>query len=161
MRLARRLLLRGRLTEGGGAPRPPWALDEAAFIERCSRCDACIRRCPEGIIRRGDGGFPEVSFSDSGCTFCGRCVSVCVPHALAAQRPWQLTLTIAESCIAKRGSVCMSCAEACIERALRLPLVAGGVATPQFDPQRCSGCGFCVGPCPSGAITLQQEVTAR
>jgi len=32
--------------------RPPGALDEFAFLTACTRCDKCIRACPENAIRK-------------------------------------------------------------------------------------------------------------
>ena len=30
--------------------RPPGALDELAFLTKCTRCDKCVRACPENAI---------------------------------------------------------------------------------------------------------------
>ena len=151
----RRDFLRGRR-----APRtvfrPPWALDEQRFIEQCSRCNACIERCPEGILLRGDGGFPEVVFRRGACTFCGDCVTACEPHALAdnGQAPWLWTAVIGERCLAVRGITCRSCGDACEVEAIAFRPLLGGRSEIEVDNQACTGCGECIRVCPENVITM-------
>ncbi len=70
--LARRSFLRGGLGESRalstGRSRPPWT--DASFTEVCVRCGDCIDACPENILFKGDGGFPQIRFENEGCTFC-------------------------------------------------------------------------------------------
>jgi ferredoxin-type protein NapF len=134
----------------------PWALAEEEFLARCTRCNACIDACPEHIVVRGSGGFPEVDFSRGGCTFCGRCADACVPRALdrAAGEPWVLKATIGAGCLARNRVVCRSCGERCEARAIRFALAAGGVGEPVVDCDRCTGCGACVAVCPVSAIDV-------
>ena len=40
--------------------RPPGALHEEAFLEACTRCDACLEACPRGSIRRAGAETGEV-----------------------------------------------------------------------------------------------------
>ncbi|MDX9886699.1 ferredoxin-type protein NapF [Thauera sp.] len=143
------------------ARRPPWAIDEALFVDRCTRCDRCIETCPTQILVRMDGGFPGVDFSRGECTFCGDCVSVCEPRALlrgdAAALPWTLVAAIGADCLAVRGVECRVCGEVCPERAIRFRLQLGGVAHPVLDAGVCTGCGACIGPCPARAIAMQSD----
>jgi ferredoxin len=47
----RRFFLRGGVKPPPtpvSVPRPPWALPEAAFVQACTRCDACVAACPLG-----------------------------------------------------------------------------------------------------------------
>ena len=134
----------------------PWALPEGEFLSRCTRCNACIDACPEHIVVRGSGGFPEVDFTRGGCTFCGRCADACAPRALdrAAGEPWALKATIAASCLARNRVVCRSCAERCEARAIRFVPALGGAADPVVDLERCTGCGACVAVCPVSAIDV-------
>ena len=46
--------------------RPPWALAEALFVDRCTRCNDCLSACPEHILVASDGGFPTVDFKRGG-----------------------------------------------------------------------------------------------
>ncbi|MCY1412558.1 Ferredoxin-type protein NapF [compost metagenome] len=155
--LARRALLR-RL---GGAPevrRPPWTASD--LTERCTRCSACIDACPEQVLRIGDGGFPQLDLSQSGCSLCGECAAACPAGVFDRQRPafaWHAR--IEAHCLALAGIHCRSCEEVCEARAIRFRAQIGGPPLPQLDPQVCSGCGACLAPCPSQAIRLITETT--
>lgn len=157
-KLDRAQFLRGKFKGGRPAVRPPWALAEDVFLETCSRCDACLGACPEGIIRRGRGGYPEVSFTLGACTFCEACVAACVPGALArepANLPWTLRAVVSSACLSAAGITCRVCGEQCETSAIRFVLAVGGVATPMVDGASCTGCGACVAPCPVSAIEIQ------
>lgn len=155
---------RGRFLRGdfGGRRRPirpPWALAEDEFIERCTRCADCIGACPTRIVAKGPGGFPHIDFSRGECTFCGRCASACRAGALrigAEGAPWRLAATIADRCLALKRIVCRSCGDACDAHAIRFGARAGGVAVPELAPDRCTGCGACFGICPVNAIEISE-----
>lgn len=161
--MSRRGWLRGRGRTAAPAQRPPWALAEADFLDRCTRCDACIGACPTGVLARADGGFPAVDFSRGECTFCGDCVRTCYPGALsrpaAETPPWALTARIGDACLAQRGVECRVCGEACGEGAIRFRPRLGGVALAELDVERCTGCGACFAPCPVRAISLDMNTT--
>ncbi len=157
--ISRRQFLRADLRGKTQAVRPPWALPEARFIETCERCDDCISACPEKILRRGNGGYPQLDFAAGGCTFCGDCARVCEYGALGfaddpQQMPWRLEVAIVASCLSLHGTVCRSCGEVCEERAIRFKLEVGGIARPLLDTGECNGCGQCVSVCPVGSIRI-------
>lgn len=159
--VSRLQFLRGDFRNGRAPMRPPWALDEATFTEVCTRCEDCRNACPEGIVGKGRGGFPTVSFERGECTFCGDCVKVCKSKALArvngngAERaPWSITAEISSSCLSMRGITCRVCGDRCDARAIRFQLAVGGVANPRIDLAACNGCGACVSPCPVGAVEV-------
>lgn len=155
---SRRALLRGR-RGGTAAMRPPWALAENDFLDACTRCADCVEACPEGILAKGDGGFPERLRTRGECTFCAACVEACAPRALSRDsgRAWDWTVRIDEACLAQAGIVCFACREACPERAIALPPRLGQVAAPVLDEARCSACGACVSICPAQAIALVER----
>ena len=157
--LARRALFSGKFTAPLAQPmRPPWALDEAAFLDACTHCDACIEACDEGILVRGDGGYPQVNFKSGPCTFCGDCADVCEDKALLspepATKPWDLYARIGDGCLSANGVTCRVCGDRCDARAIRFQLAVGGVANPILNSDACTGCGACVHSCPAGVITV-------
>lgn len=138
--------------------RPPWALEEVDFIGRCQRSGACVAACPEKILERGRGGFPSVNFALGACTFCGECVKACHHAAYHEEAPtsapWGLKARIREGCLALSRVVCRTCGEHCPAGAIRFSLLPGATASPEVNVDRCTGCGACVAPCPSGAIAM-------
>ena len=136
--------------------RPPWSKSEQAFTDNCTRCDKCITACDTQIIKRGEGGFPEIDFSNDECTFCKKCVEVCPEPVFdsSTELPWTIIATIKDSCLTDKGVWCQSCKDACDPRAISFVMAVGQVPKPIIDTNACTGCGACVSPCPSDAIAL-------
>jgi ferredoxin-type protein NapF len=153
---SRRGFLRGGAGRGRPVQRPPWALEEALFVEVCTRCDACIDGCPEHILLRGSGGFPELDFRKGGCTFCGDCLEHCRPSALtrAVDPPFSATVVISEGCLTSQGVICRACGDECERRAIRFRLLVGGRADVTVVTEACNGCGACIRFCPADAIRV-------
>lgn len=162
MSVSRRSFLRGRLRVDSNVLRPPWAVIESAFEGACTRCGDCLKVCPTAILVVGDGGFPTVDFHHGECSFCGDCVAACPTGALQRHSqdggPWSLRAAIGDACLARSGVECRVCGEACDEAAIRFRPTRGGVAQPQLDAARCTGCGACYAPCPVEAIALTKNV---
>jgi len=137
---------------------PPWSLPEGEFVDVCSRCDECVERCPTGLLRRGDDGFPVADFAAAVCTFCQECAAACATRAISpevVQPPWPFTVRIDDACLARQRVECRVCGEACAasdSRAIRFVPVVGGVSLPHIDDAACTACGACLSPCPVGAI---------
>ncbi len=146
--------------------RPPWSIDETAFLDQCDRCGECIKACPARIIASGSGGYPRIDFTRGHCTFCGDCVKACEPHALAfsedpATPPWRLGIDVKATCLSLNGVVCRSCGDICDEQAIRFRLQTGGRSQPQPDPLACTGCGACVAACPNHSIAIWPVIDTR
>lgn len=140
--------------------RPPWALPEWVFRQRCDGCGACVDACREGILTHDRDGLPITDFRFGGCDFCGECVTACPKHALRASgrerfEPFRFRLQINQECLAKAGEPCRTCTEFCDSYAIRFVDAAGAHQCPSVDASRCNGCGHCVGPCPVNAIQLR------
>jgi len=168
---SRRLFLRGRFTSAPvSALRPPWAVEEKSFSELCTRCNDCINACPECILARGDGGYPEIRFQRGECTFCEECVNQCEPGALQfpanaetpeqrKQQAWTLSVNFTSVCLALNSVVCRACGDACETRAIHFQLKPGGIADPCISLENCTGCGACVSVCPVDAVLVQPATT--
>lgn len=156
--LSRRGFFRGR-PRPRAEIRPPWALIEEAFIDQCTRCNDCLKACPQHILVSGDGGYPTVDFSQGECTFCGDCVARCQPKALSRLEPeqaaWPYKAAIGEDCLPRQGVECRVCGDFCDARAIRFPPRLGGSPLPEIDAEKCTGCGACVAPCPVTAISVR------
>ena len=158
--VSRRQFLRGDLRGSRAGVRPPWALPEPAFTERCTRCDDCITACPGSLVTRGSGGYPELDFGRGGCDFCGKCAAACKAGAFQAEAVgsftgWSHRAVISTGCLSAQGVVCRACGDHCQARAIRFRLATAGRSFAQLDLARCTGCGACVAVCPARAVTMQ------
>ena len=136
--------------------RPPWTGDD--FTDACTRCEACIEICPEQVLFKGDGGFPEINFRDEGCSLCKRCVEVCEAPVFDLERPafpWKAQ--VQSQCLAQAGIHCQTCQDACEWQAIRFRPRLGGPPWPEIDADACTGCGACEALCPNNAITMSDN----
>jgi len=157
--LSRSSFLQGRWNKHQTLLRPPWAVDEAVFMEHCAnQCDACRDACPEKIIVIGRGHYPHIDFSQGECTFCQQCVDSCQYGALDYQQgstPWNYKAAISqEQCITQKSVVCRSCSENCDAEAILFHPQLGGVSSPDLKQELCTGCGACVQVCPTKAVSI-------
>jgi ferredoxin-type protein NapF len=136
--------------------RPPYGSSESLFQSECPTCEskACAASCDEKIIVIGAEGSPILNFSKSGCTFCEECANACEANVLSlentqtAERINARFRISTEGCVAHHGVICFSCKEPCIDDAI----LFNGMFNPVIDMDRCTGCGFCLGRCPTQAI---------
>jgi ferredoxin len=165
-----------KLTRRGSVVRPPGALEEGRFLDRCVRCGECIRVCStsgkglqHAALESGwEGlGAPLLSTPEGYCEYnCNLCGHVCPTAAIPA-------LTMTEKHGMKMGTAhfdktrcipwyygdnCMVCEEHCPvpEKAIRfkkeiVDTIDGRrneVLLPYVDEMTCVGCGICVKVCP-------------
>lgn len=137
---------------------PPWALADQVFRSKCDHCRACLDRCENKILIADNAGCPVVDFSRGACSFCGACVQSC-PRELfrpfQSLPPWSVKAAVTAACLAHDNVLCRACAEHCPEAAIIFPRQAGAISEPRILTERCSGCGACFSPCPTGAIVMQ------
>jgi len=160
--------LRGNFSGQSRTLRPPWALPESGFVDRCTRCGDCLTACPQRILEKGRGGFPQVNFTWGECTFCGDCLRACAagafavtPQQTASHAPWSARAAIDSGCLAMRGVECRSCGDQCTAAVIRFRLVVGGSAMPELDAVACTGCGACFAVCPVQAINIRETSPGR
>jgi MauM/NapG family ferredoxin protein len=154
--------------------RPPGALPEPRFLQKCVKCGECMKACPTNALQpalneAGPEGIwtpllkPRVGYCEY---YCSLCTQVCPTGAIEE-------LTIEEKIKVKIGSAwvnksrcipyvlgspCIVCEEHCptSPKAIKLvrtevQLIDGTVQTPLapvIDLDLCIGCGICENKCP-------------
>lgn len=140
--------------------RPPYGLIESLFQSECIMCEskACVASCDERIVLIGGDGTAMLNFTKNGCTFCEECAKACeksgmralnLGHENYAEKTNAVFRISTEGCVAHHGTICFSCKEPCIDDAI----LFNGMFNPVIDMDKCTGCGFCMGRCPTGAIS--------
>ncbi|MDM7926276.1 MAG: 4Fe-4S binding protein [bacterium] len=172
-------LARTRFTDpvrSGLVIRPPAALAEEAFLDRCIRCGECVRVCStsgQGLQLAGlqsgwDGlGSPVLSpprgYCEHECNLCGQvCPTGAIPR-LSVEEKQSVKMGTAHfdktRCIPwYYGENCMVCEEHCPipEKAIRFREVTvmtidgreNKVLQPYVVEDACVGCGICAVRCP-------------
>jgi len=130
---------------------PPYFEKKEDFIN-CLECKSkeCEKACEEKIIKI-ENGMPVLDFSKSGCTFCDECANVCESGVLKKENKKEKiaeVILLKNKCLAWNGTICFSCQDICEEFAI----IYNGMFNPVIDLDKCTGCGFCIGVCPTNAI---------
>ncbi|WP_306590748.1 4Fe-4S dicluster domain-containing protein [Geothrix sp. 21YS21S-4] len=160
--------------------RPPGALDELAFLTQCTRCDKCMRACPENaIFKAGPSaglalGTPYIEPRSVPCYLCASlpCVAACEdaallwPRLLEKEGPAAVRMGTARvkpdlcatwGTLEREPAPCQVCADRCPYpgEALRMePDAEGGFPHPVVDAAFCTGCGQCVFACPVEPVAI-------
>jgi len=137
--------------------RPPGAVDEQAFLDGCTRCDACIQACPHDAIVhapprfRGAAGTPMIDPGPTGapCRMCDDfpCIAACEPNVLRLDAGVRMGMARIDilTCLAHTGSFCTVCSEQCpVDGAIEVHQ-----GRPRIIEDCCTGCGVCHHVCPS------------
>jgi MauM/NapG family ferredoxin protein len=145
--------------------RPPGALPEPAFLDRCLRCGECMKVCPSNGLQPAwfaagvEGVFSPVLRSRRGpcepdCNACGLvCPSGAVSPLPLEEKRWAKIGTAVVRpgfCLAwAEGRSCVVCEEVCPYGAIACEQKAGArVPVPVVRAERCFGCGYCEQHCP-------------
>ncbi len=143
--------------------RPPGALPEEEFLNRCIRCSECMKVCPTGglqpaIAEAGLAGLwtPVLIPRLGECTQnCNLCSQVCSSQAI---QPFEISekshiyigraVIDRSQCIAWNSDrKCLVCDEHCSYHAIYWKEV-DGVKRPFVNEYKCVGCGICENACP-------------
>jgi len=170
--------------------RPPGARPEAAFLNRCLRCGACMKVCMRNAIHPAfheagwEGLFTpvmdfDVGYCEYNCTLCGQvCPSEAIrPLPVAEKQRVVIGLAVIDTnrCIPYRlGQNCIVCEEHCPipdkaivfeESEARAPSGETFVLKkPVVVPEKCIGCGICQLKCPvkaTAAIVVSPYLESR
>ncbi|MFH0772154.1 MAG: 4Fe-4S binding protein [Candidatus Omnitrophota bacterium] len=149
--------------------RPPAAIREDEFVDRCLRCGNCMKVCSTNglqpvMFQSGLEGIwtpqllPEIGYCDYNCALCG---NVCPTGAirrisLAEKRETKLGLAKVNCsiCLAwAEKQQCLVCQEYCpvLEKAIKIDeAIIDGITVlrPVVDKNLCVGCGICQNKCP-------------
>jgi MauM/NapG family ferredoxin protein len=154
--------------------RPPGALPEDKFLEKCIKCGECMKACPTNALQPAlsEGGpealwtpvlVPRIGYCEYYCSLCSQ---VCPTGAIKELKiEDKVKVIIGSAWINKNrcipyalGRPCIVCEEHCptSPKAIKFIMVEtklpdGTVATqkaPVMDLDLCIGCGICENKCP-------------
>lgn len=154
--------------------RPPGALPEKQFLEKCVKCGECMKVCPTNGLQpvlkeAGPEGLwtpmlvPEIGYCEY---YCSLCTQVCPTGAIKELSvPEKTQVKIGTSWIDKNrcipwkfGDPCIVCEEHCPVSPKAIKLIETEVKTPEgeiktplapvIDIELCIGCGICENKCP-------------
>ncbi len=152
--------------------RPPGALPEDEFIQRCIRCGNCMKVCPTNVLQPSstEGGIsgiwtprldPWRGYCEYTCTLCGQvCPTDALGELTVEEKKKEIigTAKIFEDlCIPYvKGENCIVCEEHCPvpEKAIKLETrrhekTGAMVKFPVIDVDLCIGCIICENKCPT------------
>ena len=136
--------------------RPPYYSDISLFHNECSKCEAkCATVCEEEIIKITQDKTPYLDLSKGGCTFCDECALACEMNVLQVENVKNIEADIIinqSKCMSWEGVMCFSCKDPCFEDAIEFK----AMFMPTINQDKCTGCGFCIGRCPSYAIDITE-----
>ena len=150
--------------------RPPAALEEDAFLNRCIRCGNCMKVCPTNGLQpvsfqAGWGGIwtphlvPEIGYCGYNCTLCADvCPTGAIPKIGLAKKQ-KIKIGIAKIdrriCLPwEKKKECIVCEEHCPvpDKAIKLKkemIDNKTVLRPYVDVKLCIGCAVCQTKCPT------------
>lgn len=163
-------------SESGKAIRPPGSLVEDRFLDRCIRCQACVKICSStgaclqpSFTESGVEGFwtpisvPRLGYCEYSCNLCGQVCPTGAIQPLAIEEKKKIKMGLAyfdkSRCIPwYRQDDCLVCEEHCplsdkaIKFDIREARAPDGsmrvVKFPYVIEDLCIGCGICENKCP-------------
>ncbi len=154
--------------------RPPGALPEKMFLQKCIKCGECMKACPTNALQpalteAGPEGIwtpvlvPKIGYCEYFCSLCSQVCPTGAIRELTIEEKTQLKIGLAwvdkNRCIPyDLGTPCIVCEEHCPTSPKAIKLVKievklpdGNIKTPVapvIDTDLCIGCGICETKCP-------------
>jgi len=154
--------------------RPPGALPEEAFLERCVKCGECMKVCTTGglqpaLLEAGLEGLwtpvlvPRIGYCEYNCTLCGQVCPTGAIEKLPRDEKVKVKIGLAavdrSRCLPwAHGTPCIVCEEVCPTPTKAVwfeettERTRGGaeihLKRPRVDLDLCIGCGICEAKCP-------------
>ena len=155
-----------RLISTNDILRPPGALDESEFLQKCIRCRKCAEVCPYFSIKmaHGESGFkmgtPYIESREMPCYLCEDfpCVDACPSEALShveSKKDVKMGIAIIDEsiCFAYNGIICRACYERCPIYGVAITLK--DELFPIVHKEHCVGCGICVNVCFTEQVSIK------
>jgi MauM/NapG family ferredoxin protein len=167
--------------------RPPGALDEFDFLLACTRCDKCVRACPQGSIYKAGpqaalaAGTPIIEPRIMPCFLCTSlpCITACPEGALVWPKrkvvgqeldgPQAVKMGTARvrrgRCLTyarddRPAQACRTCVDRCPYPGVAIRMGepgSDGQAHPEVVAEHCTGCGLCSFGCPTADPAIVVE----
>ncbi len=139
--------------------RPPGAVEEALFLERCTKCHDCVKACPPGAIVTTHDGTPGIFAATSPCLLCEDfpCVAACATEALLPTeglRDVRMGIAAIAHRVCTAGQGCHACVSKCPTNALAMNFDSLRL---ELSVEACVGCGMCEAVC----STVNDHVAVR
>lgn len=142
--------------------RPPGAVAEALFLERCTRCGDCLKVCPYGSIQPAPkGGTPVIFPDETPCHLCEDfpCIAACGTDALlpvSGRAEVAMGIAVVAHRICTAGQGCHACVSRCPTEALTMDFDTFRLVV---TDERCVGCGLCEQTCKTVNDKIAIKVT--
>ena len=126
--------------------RPPGAVEEALFLERCTQCGDCAKVCPFGSITfHPQNGTPVIFADQMPCYLCEDvpCFAACATEGLfpgEGRAGIRMGLAAVSHRVCTAGQGCHACASKCPTDALSMDFDTQRLVV---TTERCVGCGLC------------------
>jgi len=154
--------------------RPPGALPEKQFLQKCVKCGECMKVCPTNALQpamteAGPEGIwtpmlvPEIGYCEYYCSLCTQVCPTGAIQELTIEKKNELKIGTAwvnkNRCIPwKFGNPCIVCEEHCPVSPKAIKFIQNSVEQPDgtiltaqapvVDMETCTGCGICENKCP-------------
>jgi len=125
--------------------RPPGAVGEAIFLERCTKCSDCMKACPHESIVIHQDGTPIIYPDQMPCYLCDDtpCIAACATEALlpvGSVNEARMGVAVINHRLCTAGQGCHACVSKCPTDALTMDFDAQRLVV---AVERCVGCGMC------------------
>ncbi len=134
------------ITECEDYLRPPGAVEETLFLDRCTKCSDCVDACPFDVIRHHKiDETPVIVAEESPCQLCEDfpCIDACetdalLPISVISDVEMGLAKLSNHECTAAHG--CNACVSKCPQEAIIMNFSIFQISVLE---DRCVGCGIC------------------